>query len=85
MLSGSSDARRWWRHKVASFDKPFFASAVSELRPQLVENVIADRHLSVVLDRGVRHYCFEGQAARDRFLTHYRKVYSAQPCPNPCP
>jgi hypothetical protein len=50
-----------------------------------VGNVIPGHHFSVVLDRGVRHYCFDVQADRDRFLTHYRKVYSAQACPNPCP
>lgn len=86
MLQGSSDVRRWWRHRVSKVDKPFFASAISELRPENVGNVIPGHHFSVVFETGTRHYCFESQADRDRFLTKFRKVYSAQPVgKDPCP
>lgn len=86
MLQGSSDVRRWWRHKVSKVDKPFFATAVTELRPEEVGNSIPGAHFSVVFDRGIRHYCFDNQADRDRFLTKYRKVFSAQAVgKDPCP
>lgn len=87
MLQGSAEARDWWRVRVKKTETPFFAKTDSRLPPTSVDMSLPQAKVfSVVLERGDRHYCFDNQKDRDRFLTKYRKVFGAvavgkDPCP----
>ena len=85
MLQGSAESRKWWRSRVAAYKETHFAQAITDLSPKKADVVCVGRCFSVAFEQGIRHYFFEQQSDRDRFLTNFRKVYSAKPCGNPCP
>ena len=79
------DWRVAWRAKRdQSFKEPHFASAETTLKPQNIDTSIVGEHVSVPFVRGTRHYLFEGQKNRDRFVNLYRP-FGAKPCKDPCP
>jgi hypothetical protein len=87
---GMSELMMWrkrWQAKIAqSFRDPHYAavSTTSGLKPQNINTSIVGEHISVVFSPGsqVRHYAFEGQANRDRFVNLYRQ-FGVKPCGDP--
>lgn len=75
-----------WRARRDKMTSPYFAVADTLLKPQNVQVSQVGHHVSVVFERGsgVRHYMFEGQQNRDRFVNLYRP-WGAKPCKDPCP
>lgn len=79
--------RRRWQAKIAqSFSDPHYATAptTTGLKPQNIDTSIVGEHVSVVFMQGsgVRHYAFEGQKNRDRFVNLYRQ-FGVKPCGDP--
>lgn len=77
---------RWQAQITQSFKDPHYATVPTDggLKPQNVNTSIVGEHVSVVFDPSsrVRHYAFEGQANRDRFINLYRQ-FGAKPCGDP--
>jgi hypothetical protein len=79
--------RARWQAKVAqAFKDPHYATAPtnSGLKPQNINTSIVGEHISVVFiaSSQLRHYAFEGQANRDRFVNLYRQ-FGVKPCGDP--
>jgi hypothetical protein len=79
--------RKRWQAKIAqSFADPHYATAPTGqgLRPENIDTSIVGEHVSVVFIQGsgIRHYAFEGQKNRDRFVNLYRQ-FGAKPCGDP--
>lgn len=79
--------RSRWQAKIAqSFSDPHYALAPTTqgLKPQNINTSLVGEHVSVVFVEGshVRHYAFEGQKNRDRFVNLYRQ-FGAKPCGDP--
>lgn len=77
---------RWQAKVTQSFREPHYATAPVDqgLRPENIDTSIVGEHISVVFIRGsgVRHYAFEGQKNRDRFVNLYRQ-FGVKPCGDP--
>lgn len=79
--------RKRWQAKIAqSFKDPHYATAPISggLKPQNINTSIVGEHISVVFidSSQLRHYAFEGQANRDRFVNLYRQ-FGVKPCGDP--
>lgn len=79
--------RKHWQAKIAqSFSDPHYASCPTGqgLRPENINTDLVGEHVSVVFihGSGIRHYAFEGQKNRDRFVNLYRQ-FGAKPCGDP--
>lgn len=84
-LSPVRNPRDWWLQRVAATETPFFAEAVTDLKPDAVEKAMPGvKIFSAVFQPGIRTHCFTNQADRDRFLTRFRKVWSARAVGDPC-
>lgn len=78
---------RWQAKITQSFRDPHYATAPTDggLKPQNINTSIVGEHVSMVFNPGrdrVRHYAFEGQANRDRFVNLYRQ-FGVKPCGDP--
>lgn len=78
--------KRWQTQINQSFRDPHYATAptTTGLKPQNINTSIVGEHVSVVFDASsqLRHYAFEGQANRDRFVNLYRQ-FGVKPCGDP--
>lgn len=74
--------RHWRTARDQHYESPHFATASTMLKPQNIKTEIVGHHSSVVFQPGVRHYIFEGQKNRDRFINLYRQ-WEAKPCGDP--
>lgn len=77
--------RKHWQAKIAqSFRDPHYATCPTTLKPERIDTSIVGEHVSVVFihGSGLRHYAFEGQKNRDRFVNLYRP-HGAKPCGDP--
>jgi hypothetical protein len=83
-MPNNPKVREAWRARVAKIESPHFAHSDTTLSPAKVDTKIVGHHVSVVFESGTRHFIFEGQANRDRFVNLYRP-WGAKPCKDPCP
>lgn len=81
--------RRYWQAKITqSFADPHYATCPTGMnggvKPENINTSIVGEHVSVVFVRGggIRHYAFDGQKNRDRFVNLYRQN-GAKPCGDP--
>lgn len=81
--------RKYWQAKITqSFSDPHYATCPTSIeggvKPENLNTSLVGEHVSVVFIPGshIRHYAFEGQQNRDRFVNHYRQ-FGAKPCGDP--
>jgi hypothetical protein len=77
-----ADPIKLWTDKRATIESPAFASASTILRPERIDVELTGHHLSLVMERGRRHYMFQSKNRRDIFVELYAG-YGAIACEDP--
>lgn len=83
MLTPVQETIALWRDK--RYPEACFAKIPTGIiKPPAVDPLVYGHHISAVFSRGVRHWMFQSQLHRDRFVNSYRH-FGASPCGDPYP
>lgn len=72
--------RRWWRDRVFKHGTCYFAHVPIPIQPGGPKAHEVEHLFSATVTPGKRHYAFETEAERDKFVADF----DATPCTDPC-